>query len=87
MLRQEIQRARKEAEANPELQMNFLSRNANLKPGQGVYTQGVGAVFPPGLLIGKVKSFKARELDGQAIIEPKVDFSTLADVFVIAGPK
>jgi rod shape-determining protein MreC len=71
----------------PELQMNFLSRNANLKPGQGVYTQGVGAVFPPGLLIGKVKSFKARELDGQAIIEPKVDFSTLADVFVIAGPK
>ena len=70
----------------PELQMNFLSRNADLKPGQNVYTQG-GAVFPQGLLIGKVKSFKARELDGQAIIEPKVDFSTLADVFVIAGQK
>ena len=72
---------------SPELQMNFLSRNADLKPGQKVYTQGVGAVFPPGLLIGKVKSFKARELDGQAIIEPAIDFSTLADVFVISGAK
>jgi rod shape-determining protein MreC len=71
----------------PELLMNFLSRNADLKPGQKVYTQGVGAVFPPGLLIGKVKSFNARELDGQAILEPEVDFSTLADVFVIAGTK
>jgi rod shape-determining protein MreC len=71
----------------PELQMNFLTRNANLQPGQIVYTQGVGAVFPPGLPIGKVKSFKSRELDGQAILEPAVDFSTLADVFVIVGMK
>ncbi|MGH8047604.1 MAG: rod shape-determining protein MreC [Chthoniobacterales bacterium] len=71
----------------PELQMNFLSRNANLQPGQVVYTQGVGAVFPPGLPIGRVKSFKSRELDGQAILEPVVDFSTLADVFVIVGVK
>ena len=71
----------------PELQMNFLERNADLKPGQKVYTQGVGGVFPPGLLLGKVKSFKSRELDGQAILEPAVDFSTLADVFIIAGAK
>ncbi len=71
----------------PELQMTFLSRNANLQRGQMVYTQGVGAVFPSGLLIGKVKSFKSRELDGMAVIEPEVDFSTLGDVFVIAGKK
>lgn len=71
----------------PVLQMNFLSKNANLQPGQKVYTQGVGAVFPSGLLIGTVKSFKPRELDGQAILEPAVDFPTLADVFVIAGAK
>lgn len=70
---------------NPELQMNFLDKNANLQPGQKVYTQGVEAVFPPGLLIGTVKSFETRELDGQAIITPEVDFATLADVFVIVG--
>jgi len=71
---------------NGELQMNFLSKNANLQPGQKVYTQGVvGGVFPAGLLIGTVKSFHPRELDGQAILEPAVDFSTLADVFIIVG--
>ncbi len=69
----------------PELQMNFLTKNADLQPGQKVYTQGVGAVFPSGLLIGTVKSFKPRELDGQAIITPAVDFPTLSDVFVIVG--
>ncbi|MDD5199678.1 MAG: rod shape-determining protein MreC [Terrimicrobiaceae bacterium] len=71
----------------PELQMNFLTKNANLQPGQKVYTQGVGAVFPSGLLIGTVKSFKPRELDGQAILTPAVDFPTLADVFVIVSKK
>lgn len=74
-------------DGGPQLQMNFLSKNANLQPGQKVYTQGVGAVFPSGLLIGTVKSFRPRELDGQAIIEPAVDFPTLSDVFVIAGRK
>ncbi|HEY8903275.1 MAG TPA: rod shape-determining protein MreC [Chthoniobacterales bacterium] len=71
----------------PELQMNFLSKHADLKPGQKVYTEGVGAVFPAGLLIGTVKSFKSRELDGQAVIEPAVDFSTMSDLFVISGAK
>ena len=71
----------------PELQMNFLSKNANLQPGQKVYSQGVGAVFPSGLLVGTVKSFRQRELDGQAILTPAVDFSTLSDAFVIVGEK
>jgi rod shape-determining protein MreC len=67
-----------------ELQMNFLSKTANLEPGAKVYSQGVsGGVFPPGLFIGQVQSFRARELDGQAIVEPAVDFATLSDVFVI----
>lgn len=72
---------------NAELQMNFLEKNANLQPGQKVYTVGVGAVFPSGLPIGTVKSFEPRELDGQAILTPEVDFATLADVFVIVGTK
>ncbi|MFY8215185.1 MAG: rod shape-determining protein MreC, partial [Chthoniobacterales bacterium] len=71
----------------PELQMNFLSKNANLQPGQKIYSQGVGAVFPSGLLVGTVKSFRQRELDGQAILTPAVDFSTLSDAFVIVGEK
>ena len=69
----------------PLLDLNFLSKQADLKPGQKVYTSGVGGVFPSGLLIGAVKSFRARELDGQAQLTPAVELSHLEDVFVVTG--
>src|SRR5438132_3995667 len=37
------------------LNLNFLSKQANLQHGQKAYTPGVGWEFPPGLLIGTVK--------------------------------
>ena len=69
----------------PLLDLNFLSKQADLKPEQKVYTSGVGGVFPSGLLIGVVKTFRARELDGQAQVTPTVDLSHLEDVFVVTG--
>jgi rod shape-determining protein MreC len=71
----------------PLLDLNFLSKQANLQPGQKTYTSGVGGVFPSGLLIGSVQSFRARELDGQARVAPAVDLSHLEDVFVVTGNK
>jgi rod shape-determining protein MreC len=70
---------------NPLLNLNFLSKQADLKPGQKVYTSGIGGVFPSGLLVGVVKTFKVRELDGQAQLTPAVDLSHLEDVFVVTG--
>ncbi len=67
--------------------LNFLTKQANLQPGQKAYTSGVGGVFPSGLFIGTVKSFRARELDGQAKLAPAVDLSHLEDVFVVTGRK
>jgi len=72
---------------NPLLDLNFLSKQADLKPGQKVYTSGMGGVFPSGLLVGVVKSFRVRELDGQAQLAPAVDLSHLEDVFVVTGRK
>jgi rod shape-determining protein MreC len=69
----------------PLLDLNFLSKQADLKPGQKVYTSGVGGVFPSGLFIGPVKTFRVRELDGQAQLTPAVDLSHLEDVFVVTG--
>ena len=69
----------------PLLDLNFLSKQADLKPGQKVYTSGVGGVFPSGLLIGAVKSFHVRELAGQAQLTPAVELSHLEDVFVLTG--
>jgi rod shape-determining protein MreC len=71
----------------PLLNLNFLTKQANLQPGQKAYTSGVGGVFPSGLLIGTVKSFRVRELDGQAQLAPAVDLSHLEDVFVVTGRK
>jgi rod shape-determining protein MreC len=71
----------------PLLDLNFLSKQANLSPGPKVYTSGVGGVFPSGLLVGVVQSFRVRELDGQARVTPAVDLSRLEDVFVVTGRK
>lgn len=80
-----VQGERVTTSVQPMLNLNFLSKQANLQPGQKVYTSGVGGVFPSGLLIGTVKTFKVRELDGQAQLTPAVDLSHLEDVFVVTG--
>ncbi len=74
-------------ELAPMLNLNFLSKQANLQPGQKTYTSGVGGVFPSGLLIGAVKEYRVRELDGQARLTPAVDVAKLEDVFVVTGRK
>jgi rod shape-determining protein MreC len=71
-----------------ELQLNFLTKNATLQAGQKVYTAGVSnGVFPSGILLGSVKEFRTRPLDGQALVEPAVDPSKTEDVFVVVGAK
>ncbi len=70
------------------LQLNFLTKNAALEPGQKVYTAGISnGVFPSGILIGTIKEFRTRPLDGQALVEPAVDISQTEDVFVVVGAK
>ena len=71
----------------PMLDLNFLSKQANLGAGMKAFTSGVGGVFPPGLFIGTVMSYRVRELDGQARLAPAVDLAKLQDVFVVTGRK
>lgn len=71
----------------PLLDLNFLSKQADLKPGQKVFTSGVGGVFPAQLVVGSVQSFSQRALDGQARVMPAVELSHLEDVFVVTGRK
>lgn len=70
------------------LQLTFLSKLADLKEGQKVYTAGVhGGIFPSGIEIGTISSFRVRALDGQALVEPAVDLNNLDDLFVVIGAK
>ncbi len=71
----------------PLLDLDYLSKQAELKPGQKVYTSGVGGVFPSGLFVGTVKNFQVRALDSQAKLAPAVDLARLEDVFVVVGRK
>jgi rod shape-determining protein MreC len=76
---------RASSSTSPSIGLNFLSKQANLKTGANIYTSGVGGVFPSGVLVGQVKDFKVRELDGHASVVPAVDLTTLEDVFVVVG--
>lgn len=79
-----IQGRRISSDPQGELELNFLNKNAEIEPGARVLTAGVeGGVFPPDLVIGTVVSFRTRELDGQALVRPAVDLSSIKDVFVI----
>ena len=58
------------------VEMGYLSRNANLKPGQSVVTSGLGGIFPKGIPIGKV-------VDSQTA---DYGLSTVARVKLAANP-
>jgi rod shape-determining protein MreC len=71
----------------PLLDLNYLSKQAELKEGKKVYTSGVGGVFPSGLFVGTIRSFQVRALDSQAKLAPAVDLARLEDVFVVIPRK
>lgn len=70
-------------EIRPDLRLRFLNRNALVNPGANVLSTGEGGVFPAGLLIGRVKRFENKDISGEAVVEPSVDFANLEHVFIV----
>jgi len=71
----------------PDLRVGFISKTAEVKAGMQVFTSGTGGVFPSGVLVGTVKAFTIKELEGVATVEPAVDLTRIEDVFVITGTR
>ena len=70
--------------AQPFLNLKYLSKDSDLKPGQKVFSSGVsGGVFPYNLLLGTVREFQVHDLASNAILTPAVDVSKLENVFVV----
>ena len=67
----------------PLLLLRYLSKGAPIQPGMKVVTTGKGGLFPPGILVGSVKSFEPAAFYGQAEVTPSVDFVNLNIVFVM----
>ena len=66
------------------VEMGFLSRTENLKPGQLVRTSGDGGVFPKDIIIGKILDAHPAEygLSVAARITLAADLNTLDEVWV-----
>ena len=62
--------------------------HVNIQQGDTVVTSGYSSIFPPGLLIGTVKSFKPEEGIFYVItVELSTDFKRLSDVIVVKNLK
>jgi rod shape-determining protein MreC len=70
-------------DTTPNLHLRFLNRDAPVTAGALVYSSGQGGVFPANLLLGRVIRFQNRDISGEALVKPAVDFATLDHVFVI----
>ena len=70
-------------EKRPDLRLKFIDRSIKVEQGANIYSSGDGGVFPAGLLIGKVKNYEIKNIAGEALIDPAVDFSLLEDVFIV----
>jgi rod shape-determining protein MreC len=65
--------------------LGYLSRNANLKPGQNVVTSGEGGIFPKGIPIGKVVDVQPVDYGSRAEARVKLaaNLNALEEVWVM----
>lgn len=66
-------------------ELRYVPRHIPLQEGDSVVTSGYNSIFPGGIMIGKIASFKLDDNDVfyDAKIDLAVDFSSLNHVFVI----
>ncbi len=67
------------------LTLGYLSRDASFKPGQNVFTSGLGGIFPKGIPIGKIVDSHLVEygLSTEARVKMGVNLSNLEEVWVL----
>ena len=67
------------------LRLSFVSENAKLVTGDQVTTSGLGGVYPPGLVVGSVKTLYVEEdgISRYAQVEPAGDDTGTRYVYVI----
>ena len=65
--------------------MEFINKNADIRPGDEVITSGLGGIFPKGLLIGYVDSVEKDRsgLYQHADVLSKADLASLQHVFIL----
>lgn len=69
-------------------EMAYLSRTADLKPGQNVWTSGLGGIFPKDILIGKILDSRSEDYGMSAVARVKLaaNLGSLEEVWVMMEP-
>ncbi len=67
------------------IDLDLLSGNSSVRPGQEVLTWGIGGVFPPGIPIGKIVDTRPKEygLSMEARVKLAANLSALEEVWVM----
>jgi rod shape-determining protein MreC len=75
------------AEENYVCQLEQLSRDDDVQPGDVVVTSGLGQRFPASILVGEIKEVVKREygLYQEATVVPAVHFSRLEEVLILTA--
>jgi len=70
-----------------EIELNMVSKNATIQPGELVVTSGLGGKYPANIVIGQVVTIRseAYSLFQSASLQPAVDFSQLEIVLIITN--
>ena len=70
-----------------EIELNMISQNATVQPGDLVMTSGLGGNYPANIVIGQVVTIRneASSLFQTASVQPAVDFSQLEIVLIITN--
>ena len=67
------------------LRMTYVSKEMNLVEGDIIETSGLGNIYPPGIVIGRIKEIKTDAItkSQQTTVMPVEDFEFIREVFVI----
>lgn len=70
------------------LKVTYLSRDADVRPGDLVVTSGLGPIYPRGLPLGTVVSVVRSTMFQEAVVRPTADLGHLEDVLIVlrGGP-
>ncbi|WP_273039380.1 rod shape-determining protein MreC [Tepidanaerobacter syntrophicus] len=71
------------------LEMDFLSKDANIAKGDIVISSGLGGIIPKGIVVGEIVEAQkeSHQLTQYAIIKPAADLLKLEWVFVVKSEK
>jgi rod shape-determining protein MreC len=76
-----------EGQGQAVLHVKYLSRDADIRPGDAVVTAGLGEIYPPGLPVGQVVGVSRSEADlfQEALVRPSADLNHLEEMLILAA--